>query len=95
MKEYGRHELVGDLEVLTEAPRATSIHAVRDTELAKIPAGLLQLVKNKYPGVATHLMHILSERLLRLVQGADKDPHTRNLSTVSVSGRFVHLALGV
>lgn len=75
--------MVGDLEVLTNAPRATSIHAVRDTELAKIPAGLLHLVKHRYAEVATHLMRIMSERLLRLVQGTPKDPHARNLSTVS------------
>ncbi|EDQ90470.1 uncharacterized protein MONBRDRAFT_16206, partial [Monosiga brevicollis MX1] len=84
MREYGRHELVGELEVLTETPRATTIHAVRDAELAKIPAGLLHLVKHKHPHVATHLMRMLSERLLGLVKGVELESTDPNLTTVAL-----------
>ena len=35
--EFGRGESVGELELLTEARRVMSVHAVRDTELAKLP----------------------------------------------------------
>lgn len=36
VREYGKNDLVGELEVLTDTPRASSVHAVRDTELAKV-----------------------------------------------------------
>lgn len=51
--EYGRGELVGLVEVLTQTDRATTMMAVRDTELAQIPDELLHLIKLKYPQVST------------------------------------------
>jgi lysophospholipid hydrolase len=35
--EYGRGESVGELELLTGSRRVMSVHAIRDTELAKLP----------------------------------------------------------
>jgi lysophospholipid hydrolase len=83
LREFGRHELVGELEVLTETARTTTVHAVRDAELAKVPAGLLHLVKHRHPRVATHLMRLMSERLLQLVNG-EGDKQGSNLSTVAI-----------
>ena len=37
--EYGRGELCGIVETLTGAKRSTTLLAVRDTEIAKIPGG--------------------------------------------------------
>lgn len=62
--EYGRGDLVGLVEVLTEAPRATTMVAVRDTELAKLPVGLLNVIKIKHPVVVTRLIHLLGHRIL-------------------------------
>ncbi|XP_052697181.1 patatin-like phospholipase domain-containing protein 7 isoform X2 [Crassostrea angulata] len=66
--EYGRGELVGIVEVLTEAKRTTTVMAVRDTECAKLPAELLNLIKRKYPQIVTRLIHLLGERLLGQLQ---------------------------
>ncbi|XP_067056188.1 patatin-like phospholipase domain-containing protein 7 isoform X2 [Acropora muricata] len=63
-REAGRGELVGVVEVLTQAPRATTVHAVRDTELAVLPDGLLNTIKRHFPQVVTRLIHLLGERLL-------------------------------
>ncbi|XP_027487525.1 neuropathy target esterase-like, partial [Corapipo altera] len=49
--EYGRGDLVGVVEALTRQPRATTVHAVRDTELAKLPEGTLNNIKRRYPQV--------------------------------------------
>lgn len=49
--EYGRGELVGLVEVLTQTDRATTMMAVRDTELAQIPDDLLHHIKRRYPQV--------------------------------------------
>jgi len=50
--EYGRGELVGLVEVLTQTDRATTMRAVRDTELAQIPDDLLHHIKRRYPQVS-------------------------------------------
>ncbi|XP_025112163.1 neuropathy target esterase-like isoform X2 [Pomacea canaliculata] len=66
--EYGRGELVGIVEVLTHTERATTVLAVRDTEVAKIPEELLTLIKMKYPQVVTRLIHLLGQRILGTLQ---------------------------
>lgn len=45
---------VPQVEALTRQPRATTVHAVRDTELAKLPEGTLGHIKRRYPQVRLH-----------------------------------------
>lgn len=49
------------VEALTRQPRATTVHAVRDTELVKLPEGTLNNIKRRYPQVLrtrTHFRHV-------------------------------------
>ena len=62
--EYGRGELCGIIETLTSAPRATTLLAVRDTEVAKLPAGLINCIKLKYPVVVSRLINLLGTYIL-------------------------------
>jgi len=62
--EYGRGDLVGVVETLTDTPRSTTVIAVRDTELAKLPEGLLNAIKLKYPIVVTRLINLLGRRII-------------------------------
>ncbi|KJE89701.1 neuropathy target esterase, variant 1 [Capsaspora owczarzaki ATCC 30864] len=64
LADFGRGEIVGELEVLTTSPRATSMHAVRDTELAKIPTGLFRMIQRQHPQVVAHFSRLLGKRLL-------------------------------
>merc|ERR1719495_2553428 len=64
--EYGRGELCGIVETLTGAKRSTTLLAVRDTEIAKIPGGLINSIKLKYPIVVSRLINLLGKRLLSL-----------------------------
>ena len=43
--EFGRGELCGIVETLTEVRRSSTLLAVRDTEIAKIPGGLINSIK--------------------------------------------------
>lgn len=45
------HLLHLQVEALTRQARATTVHAVRDTELAKLPEGTLNNIKRRYPQV--------------------------------------------
>uniref|UniRef100_A0A7N9B154 lysophospholipase n=1 Tax=Mastacembelus armatus TaxID=205130 RepID=A0A7N9B154_9TELE len=89
--EYGRGDLIGVVEALTRQPRATTVHAVRDTELVKLPEGTLNNIKRRYPQVVTRLIHLLGQKILgNLQQGrgmtasADVTNPASNLSTVAV-----------
>uniref|UniRef100_A0A670KAD1 lysophospholipase n=1 Tax=Podarcis muralis TaxID=64176 RepID=A0A670KAD1_PODMU len=96
--EYGRGDLIGVVEALTHQPRATTVHAVRDSELAKLPEGALTSIKRKFPQVVTRLIHLLGEKILgSLQQGAghplglhasgskwDASNPASNLSTVAI-----------
>ncbi|CAG7837535.1 unnamed protein product [Allacma fusca] len=62
--EYSRGDLVGVVETLTCTPRSTTVMAVRDTEIAKLPEGLLNAIKLKYPIVVTRLINLLGHRIL-------------------------------
>ncbi|XP_077162967.1 patatin-like phospholipase domain-containing protein 7 isoform X4 [Paroedura picta] len=95
--EYGRGDLIGVVEALTHQPRATTVHAVRDSELAKLPEGALTSIKRKFPQVVTRLIHLLGEKILgSLQQGGhplglhtsgskwDSGNPASNLSTVAI-----------
>ncbi|XP_052766241.1 patatin-like phospholipase domain-containing protein 7 isoform X3 [Mya arenaria] len=69
--EYGRGELVGIVEVLTQQERVTTGIAVRDTELAKLPSELLNVIKRKYPQVVTRLIHLLGTRIIGNMRNKD------------------------
>uniref|UniRef100_A0A5F9D5U5 lysophospholipase n=1 Tax=Oryctolagus cuniculus TaxID=9986 RepID=A0A5F9D5U5_RABIT len=77
--EYGRGDLVGVVEALTHQVRATTVHAVRDSELAKLPAGALTSIKRRYPQVVTRLIHLLGEKILGSLQQGPVTGHQLGL----------------
>ncbi|XP_055455900.1 patatin-like phospholipase domain-containing protein 7 isoform X5 [Psammomys obesus] len=81
--EYGRGDLVGVVETLTHQARATTVHAVRDSELAKLPAGALTSIKRRYPQVVTRLIHLLGEKILGSLQQGSATGHQLGLYTAS------------
>uniref|UniRef100_A0A8C2EVZ8 lysophospholipase n=1 Tax=Cyprinus carpio TaxID=7962 RepID=A0A8C2EVZ8_CYPCA len=90
--EYGRGDLIGVVEALTRQPRATTVHAVSDTELVKLPEGTLNNIKRRYPQVVTRLIHLLGQKILGNLQqprgpfssAPDVTNPASNLSTVAV-----------
>ncbi|XP_017149318.1 neuropathy target esterase sws isoform X1 [Drosophila miranda] len=92
--EYGKGDLVGIVEMITETSRTTTVMAVRDSELAKLPEGLFNAIKLRYPIVVTKLISFLSHRFLgsmqtRTTTGApgapvEANPVTHKYSTVAL-----------
>ncbi|TPP58576.1 Patatin phospholipase domain-containing protein 7 [Fasciola gigantica] len=62
--EFSRGDLVGFLEVVSSQSRVQTVLAIRDSEVAQIPALLLHHLKEKVPQVLTRIVKILSDRLL-------------------------------
>ena len=92
--EYGQGESVGELEVMTEAPRPATLHAIRDTELAKFPKSLFNSLALEHPGITIKISKIIAQRMRALIedpvfeQGRDK---THNASTSKASTSTLNL----
>jgi lysophospholipid hydrolase len=42
--EYGQGDTVGELDVITRSPRRTTVHAICDTELIRMPQTLFNAI---------------------------------------------------
>lgn len=65
--EYGQGDSVGELEVLTEAVRPGSLHAIRDTEVAKFPKTLFNSLALEHPGITIKISKIIASRMKALI----------------------------
>ncbi|KAI6247902.1 Lysophospholipase NTE1 [Erysiphe necator] len=67
--EFGQGESVGELEVLTETVRPATLHAIRDTELAKFPKTLFNSLAQEHPGITIKISKMIASRMRTLVDG--------------------------
>ena len=69
--------------------RLTTVMAARDSELCKVPANLLNLLKQKYPVVVSKLISLLGHRLLGTwAGGSSSSQHRSSKSKVSEKDSF-------
>jgi lysophospholipid hydrolase len=66
--EFGQGESVGELEVMTESARPATLHAIRDTELAKFPKTLFNSLAQEHPGITIKISKIIASRMRALVE---------------------------
>ncbi|XP_016898609.1 patatin-like phospholipase domain-containing protein 7 isoform X2 [Cynoglossus semilaevis] len=86
--EYGRGDLIGVVEAVTHMNRATTVHAVRDSELAKLPEGALNSIKRRYPQVVTRLIHLLGQKILGNMQQINTPLAARSLALNTPSSKW-------
>ncbi|XP_028312892.1 patatin-like phospholipase domain-containing protein 7 isoform X2 [Gouania willdenowi] len=86
--EYGRGDLIGVVEALTHMNRATTVHAIRDSELAKLPEGALNSIKRRYPQVVTRLIHLLGQKILGNMQQVNGPLAGRSLGLHTPSSKW-------
>jgi len=96
--EYGQGDSVGELEVLTESTRPATLHAIRDTELAKFPKTLFNSLALEHPGITIKISKIIAARMRALIEDPlsdtnksmgrtalqDRTSSTSNLRTVTI-----------
>lgn len=80
--EYGKGDLVGIVEMVTQTKRSTTVIAVRDSELAKLPEGLFNAIKLRFPIVVTRLINLLGHRILGSWQKPTMSTMRRNSACV-------------
>lgn len=86
--EYGQGESIGELEVLTASKRPYSLHAIRESELAKFPLTLFENLAKRHPSTTIEISRIVASRVLNRLgapslQGYEAPPST-NFRTVSI-----------
>jgi predicted acylesterase/phospholipase RssA/CRP-like cAMP-binding protein len=65
--EYGQGESIGELEVMTESARPATLHAIRDTELAKFPRSLFNSLAQEHPGITIQITKLIAQRMRALI----------------------------
>lgn len=91
--EYGQGESVGELEVMTESTRPATLHAIRDTELAKFPRSLFNSLAQEHPGITIQVSKLIAQRMRDLIEHPmpDKGQEQLNAGTVKTSMSTINL----
>ncbi|XP_063690597.1 patatin-like phospholipase domain-containing protein 7 isoform X4 [Bolinopsis microptera] len=76
VSEFGRGDTIGVIEFATGSPHTHTVLAVRDTELGKIPEGLLNTIKLWHPKTVSRLIQLLGNQVLGQVKYSSREqPH--------------------
>jgi len=67
LREYGQNDSIGELDVITAVSRSDTVHAIRDTELVRIPAALFDAVSTKHPATTVQFMRLIAGRVRRAI----------------------------
>ncbi|ODH14056.1 lysophospholipase NTE1 [Paracoccidioides brasiliensis] len=67
MGEYGQGDSVGELEVMTESTRPATLHAIRDTELAKFPKTLFNSLAQEHPNITIQISKLIAQRMKHII----------------------------
>ncbi|KIK70532.1 hypothetical protein GYMLUDRAFT_32561 [Collybiopsis luxurians FD-317 M1] len=61
--EYGQGDTVGELDVITSSPRRNTAHAIRDTELIRMPQTLFNAISARNPQTTAQLLRMIASRV--------------------------------
>lgn len=79
--EYGHGESIGEVEVLTASRRSNTLIAVRDSETARIPRSLFEMLSNENPSIMVSVSRLVASKVLAL----QYQPRERNFITSTTS----------
>ncbi|KAG5652577.1 hypothetical protein H0H81_004537 [Sphagnurus paluster] len=92
--EYGQGDTVGELDVITSSPRRNTVHAIRDTELIRMPQTLFNAISARNPQTTAQLLRMIASRVRDEVDssttaqarnsGPDLGHTNTNLKTVAI-----------
>ncbi|CCG80664.1 Lysophospholipase nte1 [Taphrina deformans PYCC 5710] len=79
--EYGNGKSVGELEVLTDVLRPSTLHAVRETELARFPKQLFHSLALEHPGyryttITIQISRLIAKRMADLLRDRENGINT-------------------
>jgi len=72
LNEVGAGETLGEMALLSGEPRSATVHAVRDSLLARLPADAFLGLVHRHPSVLRRIAGLLVERLRRSTQSPSR-----------------------
>ncbi|KAI8887491.1 patatin-domain-containing protein [Backusella circina FSU 941] len=73
LDEFGHGDSVGDLELLTGEPTSSTLHAIRDTEIARIPKTLFNALSFRHPKITLQVTRMIALRSLHLLSNKKRE----------------------
>ncbi|KAK8858713.1 lysophospholipase NTE1 [Kwoniella newhampshirensis] len=93
LREYGQNDSIGELDVITATNRSETVHAIRDSELVRIPSALFDAISVKHPATTVQFMRLIAGRVRKAMGDQAKIGHVPgappsdvNLKTVCILG---------
>ncbi|TRM61508.1 hypothetical protein BD626DRAFT_501259 [Schizophyllum amplum] len=86
--EYGQGDAVGELDVITSSPRRNTLHAIRDTELIRMPQTLFNALSMRDPRTT---QQILRKIALRVRDEADSGKTSQSRPSMEVKSSNMNL----
>lgn len=83
--EYGQGESVGELDCITATPRTATLHAIRDTELVRMPAQLFNALATRHPSITVQMTRIIASRVRSEVDQKAKANGNSTLAAMDAS----------
>jgi lysophospholipid hydrolase len=89
LNEFSQGEIVGETEVLTNSKRQSTIHAIRESEIAVMPKSLINSLAISHPEITLELSHIIAKRYMELqpnkdIFGQDFKRNNTKLRTIAI-----------
>ncbi|KAL7662494.1 Lysophospholipase NTE1 [[Candida] zeylanoides] len=72
--EYGHGESIGEVEVLTASRRTNSLVAVRDSETARIPRTLFEMLSMQNPSIMIKVSRIVANKMAKSANSMGQSP---------------------
>lgn len=85
--EYGQGESVGELDCITATSRPSTLHAIRDSELARMPMTLFNAISVRHPLVTIQISRIIASRVRQQMDARSSIPQSLGYSGTTDMGR--------
>ncbi len=89
--EYGQGESIGELEVMTDGTRPATLHAIRDTELAKFPRSLFNSLAQEHPNITIQISKLIAQRMRALVEAPNEEKGRKKAALSDTSTSSLNL----
>ncbi|KAI9454834.1 patatin-domain-containing protein [Russula earlei] len=78
--EYGQDDTAGEIDVITSTPRRNTVHAIRDTELIRMPQTLFNAISSRNPQTTALLLRMIASRVRSEIDSSPR-ARSRNMGT--------------
>jgi lysophospholipid hydrolase len=92
LREFGQGDSVGELDAITGAARSTTVQAIRETEIVRMPSALFEAISVRHPETTLQFMRAIATKVRSAVgehhghMATEVRAADRNLKTVCILG---------